>query len=129
MTTPTKLMPGIYLLKEEVTNPQPDRRSRNDWTKAKTFLPGRYLVGAYVDQPGILCIIADGRAGGTIRNGLHREKFQALAAALVPEEVTTPTELLAAEGWSECAAVVLDELFRRGKFTLADVKDALDRVK
>lgn len=42
-----EIEPGIYHLEQEVVNPLPDGRKRNDWRFSKTFKPGSFIVGVH----------------------------------------------------------------------------------
>ena len=46
------LKPGVYALREDVTNPQEDRRKKNDWTALGTLKAGfRLYLRSYPANP------------------------------------------------------------------------------
>lgn len=118
--------PGTYRLTRTVKNPAPDRRCRHDWR-------------AEIEWPeGTLFIVTQYRTGTrALRRQCSyshqevREDYDdsgrfarvALALELVQEE---PSDYLARESSPHRAGSVLDILYRRGFFMLADVERALE---
>ncbi len=118
----------VIRLTKEIENPSPDRRIKDDWTKAPTFKPGRYIVqGEWIsEKTGTIPVIT--LEGDRFRN-LHRigprsPTWEAFVAASEPAEESL-CSVLEIGGADNLVWELLDLWVRHGKLTLADVKLAI----
>lgn len=125
-----KLEPGTYRLKCQLTNPNPDRRQRYDWTKFPTWDQDTLIrvnrnPTPADSKPGSEMYMTAGRYSHRFYN--WEAEFQMIAAHLEPV-AETPSMWLAREAWENLGLDILDELHATGIVTLEQVQTALQQV-
>lgn len=132
------LAPGLYLLKQNVLNPSPDRRMKYDWRKKPVWPKGAKF---HVEADHFDMDVAGGRRvefvvmfmsgnGRSSRISEHDDLFKLLAPALEPASVEKQTldDLLGREPNLNLAKAALERLLASGKLTLDDIEAALADV-
>ncbi len=120
---------GRYKLTNTLANPLPDRRWDN-WSDQNNFEDGNYVVIADDADPTIKMIISERYPNAPrIFSHLNPERFDALAAALVPIGDNLRSLFIQYDGFRYPPWVVVGYLILQGTITLAQVRAALIAVK
>lgn len=122
------LEPGVYILTEDVQNPKPDRRSK-DWDKLPVWKKGTVLFQQH--RKDYTEFVVPGKLiARYMREGFFPSdpQYQDLARACVRIEPEKPSAVLIEQDQvyfrGVSASDVLDALFRAGKVSLDDVREA-----
>lgn len=129
------LAPGVYVLTENVKNPNPDRRNRNDWRKQVEWLKGTefkiYNMKGFEDQD-IPCIRLMWTRWTYMSFNLRDPQAQALLEKLEPAPKRGAIDLkeaMDATHWETSNAFsVLVRLLDDGIVDIENVKDALNEM-
>jgi len=127
--TGPRLEEGMYVLKQDVRNPRPNRSHRHDWTYAEVWKAGKYaVVNKDHDRPGLQVIVRfNDYAIHCV--GTHTPGGQLLLAHMEkadPLEVTDVTYLSEAMGRSIRSHEILQHFVDSGLVSLDLVKEAED---
>lgn len=118
---------GTFKLAHDLDNPKPSKRGSH-WHHAASWKQGTKFIIEDFTLAGetVASIRTQDARFDCIAQG--HPAFWAILECLEPCE-EEPTDMLARVNWSRHAGDVLDQLFREGKFTLADAEAALETVK